>query len=86
MCKAVSAPCCCGACHFSRWRRSRQDLEQDYYREWETTTVLAAEEGKRKMTAVTLLAFLPTFFKFYLVSRPQGGRHRHCSPWRALLA
>ena len=62
---------------FFRWCRSRQDLEQDYYREWEATTVLAAEEGKRKLTAVTLLAFLPTFVKFYLVGEEAGtGRLR----------
>ena len=54
-------------------RRSRQALEQDYYREWEKTTVLAEEESKRKMTIWTLLAFLPSFVEFYVVSHSAAG-------------
>ncbi len=47
--------------------RSRQELEEDYYAEWEATTVLADEEAQRKMTALTLLTFIPNFIRFYVV-------------------
>lgn len=49
---------------------SRQDLEVAYFKEWEETTVLAEQEGRRKMTLLTMLAFLPTFIKFYVVPGP----------------
>ncbi len=48
--------------------RSRQDLEQDYYKEWAETTKMTEEEKQRPVTALTLLTFLPTWFKFYVVS------------------
>ncbi|KAL4458184.1 hypothetical protein ABPG75_013049 [Micractinium tetrahymenae] len=49
---------------------SRQDLEVAYFKEWEETTVLAEQEGRRKMTLLTMLAFLPNFIKFYLIPGP----------------
>lgn len=43
-----------------------------YFKEWEETTVLAEQEGRRKMTLLTMLAFLPNFIKFYLVGGVAG--------------
>lgn len=61
----------------STWTcRSRQDLEVAYFKEWEETTVLAEQEGRRKMTLLTMLAFLPTFIKFYVVSAVLGSGRR----------
>lgn len=50
--------------------RSRRDIEKDYYREWERTTLLAEEELNRPMTVLTFLAFLPTWMKFYALPGP----------------
>lgn len=50
--------------------RSRQDIERDYYREWERTTLIAKEELDRPMTIFTFLAFLPTWFRFYGLPGP----------------
>lgn len=44
-------------------------MEQDYYRQWEKTT-LVAEQQPHQVTALTLLTFLPTWFKFYVVPGP----------------
>jgi hypothetical protein len=50
--------------------RSRQDIEREYYREWERTTLIAKEELDRPMTIMTFLTFLPTWFKFYGLPGP----------------
>ena len=50
--------------------RSRQEIERAYFKEWEETTVLATQEGKREMTAMTLLSFLPPWFSFYAIPGP----------------
>lgn len=50
--------------------RSRGDIEREYYQQWNEMTVVAEREGKRAMTAVTLLAFLPSWFKFYVIPGP----------------
>ncbi len=56
--------------HPSRTHRSRQEIERDYYREWERTTLVAREVLDRPMTIFTFLAFLPTWFKFYGLPGP----------------
>ncbi|KAG7670051.1 hypothetical protein NADE_006293 [Nannochloris sp. 'desiccata'] len=50
--------------------RSRQDIEREYYREWERTTLVAKEELDQPMTIMTFLTFLPTWFKFYGLPGP----------------
>ena len=50
--------------------RSRQDIEREYYRDWERTTLVAKEELDRPMTIMTFLTFLPTWFKFYGLPGP----------------
>jgi hypothetical protein len=54
----------------SSLHRSRQDIEREYYREWERTTLVAKEELDRPMTIMTFLTFLPTWFKFYGLPGP----------------
>ena len=50
--------------------RSRRDIERDYYREWERTTLVADEELNRPMTLLTFVTFLPTWAKFYALPGP----------------
>jgi len=50
--------------------RSRRDIENDYYRDWERTTLVAEEETNRPMTVFTFLAFLPSWMKFYALPGP----------------
>ena len=51
-------------------RRTRQQIERDTLRDWKRITVLTHEVGNRPMTAATLLAFLPPWFKYYVVPAP----------------
>jgi hypothetical protein len=50
--------------------RSRQDIERAYHRDWERTTLLAEGERGRAMTALSFLAFLPAWAKFYALPGP----------------
>jgi hypothetical protein len=50
--------------------RSRRDIERDYYKDWERTTLIAEEELNRPMTPLTFMSFLPTWFRFYGLPGP----------------
>ena len=45
-------------------RRSRQEVEAEYYKEWERLTLVPEEELNRKMTVVTFLRFLPMWLRY----------------------
>lgn len=51
--------------------RSRQELEQGYFKEWNEMSRAALQEGKAPMTPWTLLAALPHMIRYHVVSRKQ---------------
>lgn len=59
---------CAAAC-----RRSRQQLEQEYFNEWQAMTSTSAEEKNRPVTVLSFLGFLPIWFKFYVVRQGLQG-------------
>jgi hypothetical protein len=67
-------------------RRSRQEIEKDYYQDWERTTLLAEEERDRPMTVVTFLTFLPTWLQFYAVPGPLRFVAHLLARWAAAAA
>ncbi|PRW59883.1 hypothetical protein C2E21_1370 [Chlorella sorokiniana] len=50
--------------------KSRQELEQDYFREWNDMSRAALQEGKQPMTPWTLLAALPRMIRYYVIPAP----------------
>jgi hypothetical protein len=59
---------CAAAC-----RRSRQQLEQEYFNEWQAMTSTSEEEKNRPVTVLSFLSFLPIWFKFYVVRQGLQG-------------
>lgn len=47
-----------------RGSRSRQELEAEYYREWERLTLVSEEELNRKMTFLSFLKFIPMWLRY----------------------
>lgn len=45
-------------------KRSRQEIEVEYYKEWERLTLVPEEELNRKMTVITFLRFLPMWLRY----------------------
>jgi len=52
------------------FHRSRQEIENDYDRDWERTALLPDEILNRPMTVVTLLSCLPSWVRFCLFPGP----------------
>lgn len=54
-------------CHGSR---SRQELEAEYYKEWERLTLVPEEELNRKMTFMSFITFLPVWLRYHGLPGP----------------
>ena len=54
----------------STYCRSRRDIERDYYRDWERSTLIDEEELNRPMTIWTFMRFLPVWARFYALPGP----------------
>ncbi len=50
--------------------RTRQEIEQRYYEEWERLTLVPEEELTRPMTPSTFARFLPTWLRYNALPGP----------------
>ena len=50
--------------------RTRQEIEQAYYEEWERLTLIPEEELNRPMTPSTFLKFLPMWLRYNALPGP----------------
>lgn len=50
--------------------RSRQELEAEYYKEWERLTLIPEEELNRNMTVVSFLTFVPMWLRYNGIPGP----------------
>lgn len=57
-------------CLKCRSSRSRQELEAEYYKEWERLTLVPEEELNRKMTFVSFVRFVPMWLRYHGLPGP----------------
>ena len=57
-------------CLKCRSNRSRQELEAEYYKEWERLTLVPEEELNRKMTFVSFVRFVPMWLRYHGLPGP----------------
>ena len=50
--------------------RSRQELEAEYYKEWERLTLVPEEELNRKMTFISFIRFIPVWLRYHGLPGP----------------
>lgn len=67
------------------WCRMRQQIEAEYYKEWERLTVVSEEELNRKMTVVTFLRFLPMWLRYNGLPGPLRYILFQVMPWEKIL-
>ena len=50
--------------------RSSQELEAEYYKEWERLTLVPEEELNRKMTFMSFITFIPVWLRYHGLPGP----------------